>query len=272
MRERFADHRAESPAPVSLACENNEDMGSVAIAGGLVLAGAAAAAWGAVYPGAQIFGRTLRITGDRSMLALTFDDGPNPNVTPGLLDLLDRYEARATFFLVGSRVRAFPALTRTIAERGHVLGNHSETHPNLAFLSTKQLHEELGRCHEAIESVAGYRARWMRPPFGFRGPGLGAAVRQMGYAGVAMWSKLVKDWRPQAAEPVIRRLRGARGGDIVLMHDGDHRSPEGDRHHTVAALAHWLPRWKDAGLKFVTVDEIDLLRAGLVDAASEKIN
>jgi peptidoglycan-N-acetylglucosamine deacetylase len=247
-------------------------MGSIAIAGGLVLGGAAAAAWGAVYPGAQIFGRTLRITGDASTLALTFDDGPNPTVTPGLLDLLDRCGARATFFLMGSRVRAFPELTREIAARGHVLGNHTETHPNLTFLSAKTLHDELGRCHEAIESAAGYHARWMRPPFGFRGPRLGAVVRQMRYNGVAMWSKLVRDWRPQAAEPVIRRLRGARGGDIVLMHDGDHRLPEGDRHHTVAALAHWLPRWQDSGLKFVTVDEVDPLRAGLQDAAGQKAN
>ena len=246
-------------------------MGSVAIAGGLVLGGAAAA-WGAVYPGAQIFGRTLRITGDSSKLALTFDDGPNPIVTPALLDLLERYDARGTFFLMGSRVRAFPALTREIAARGHVLGNHSETHPNLTFLPAKKLHEELGRCHEAIESVAGYRSRWMRPPFGFRGPGLGGVVRQMEYKGVAMWSRLVRDWRPQAAKPVIRRLRRTRGGDIVLMHDGDHRVVEGDRHHTVAALAHWLPRWKDAGLRFVTADEIDPLRAGLLDAAEQGAN
>lgn len=237
-----------------------------------MLGGAAAAAWGAVYPGAQIFGRTLRITGDSWTLALTFDDGPNPTVTPGLLDLLERCGARATFFVMGSRVRAFPELTREIAARGHVLGNHTETHPNLTFLSAKQLHEELGRCHEAVQATAGYRLRWMRPPFGFRGPGLGGVVRRMGYTGVAMWSKLVKDWRPQPPEPVIRRLRGVRGGDIVLMHDGDHRLPEGDRHHTVAALEHWLPRWKDAGIKFVTVDEIDPLRAGLLDAASQKRN
>src|SRR5215469_1671542 len=247
-------------------------MGSVAIAGGLVLGGAAAAAWGAVYPGAQIFGRTLRITGDSSTLALTFDDGPNPAVTPGLLDLLERYGAHATFFLIGSRVRAFPELVRGIAARGHVLGNHTETHPNLTFLPAKKLHDELGLCHEGIESVAGYRSRWMRPPFGFRGPGLNAVVHHMGYKGVSMWSRLVRDWMPQAAEPVIRRLRGARGGDIVLMHDGDHRLPEGDRHHTVAALAHWLPRWKDAGIKFVTVDQIDPLRAGLLGAAGEKPN
>lgn len=245
-------------------------MGSVTIAGGLVLGGAAVAAWGAVYPGAQIFGRTLRITGDPLTLALTFDDGPNPSVTPALLNLLERYDARATFFLMGSHVRAFPALTREIAERGHAIGNHTETHPSLIFMSARRLQDELDRCREAIESAAAYRPRWIRPPFGFRGPGLSGVVRRLGYSGIAMWSKLVRDWRPQAAEPVIRRLRRASGGDIVLMHDGDHRLLEGDRHHTVAALAHWLPRWKDAGLKFVTVDGIDPSLARLGDAAGQK--
>ena len=247
-------------------------MGSAAIAGGLVLGGAAVAAWGAVYPGAQVFGRTLRITGDRSTLALTFDDGPNPAVTPGLLDLLERHGARATFFLMGSHVRAFPELTREIAGRGHAIGNHTETHPSLIFLPAKRLKEELSRCHEAIDAAAGYRTRWMRPPFGFRGPGLDGAVRQMGYSGVAMWSKLTRDWRPQAAEPVIRRLQRAGGGDMVLMHDGDHKLAHGDRRHTVAALAHWLPRWNDAGIKFVTVDQIDPARAGFWDAAERKAN
>jgi peptidoglycan-N-acetylglucosamine deacetylase len=247
-------------------------MGSVAIAGGLVLGGAAVAAWGAVYPGAQVFGRTLRITGDRSTLALTFDDGPNPAVTPGLLDLLERHGARATFFLVGRHVRAFPELTREIAARGHVIGNHTDTHPNLIFMSATKLQKELLRCHDAIETVARYRTRWMRPPFGFRGPGLDGVVRQMGYSGVAMWSKLTRDWQPQAAEPVIRRLHRVGGGDIVLMHDGDHRLAEGDRQHTIAALAHWLPRWKDAGIKFVAVDEVDPARAGFWDAAQRKTN
>jgi peptidoglycan-N-acetylglucosamine deacetylase len=242
-------------------------MSSVAIAGGLVLGGAAVAAWGAVYPGAQVFGRTLRITGDPSTLALTFDDGPNPSVTPGLLDLLELQGARATFFLMGGHVRAFPTLAREIAARGHAIGNHTETHPNLIFMSAKGLQDELDRCREAIESAAAYRPCWMRPPFGFRGPGLSGVVRRLGYSGIAMWSKLVGDWRPQAAEPVIRRLRRVGGGDIVLMHDGDHRLLEGDRHHTVAALAYWLPRWKDAGLKFVTVDGIDPSLARFGDIA-----
>jgi len=171
--------------------------------------------------------------------------------------LLDKHDAGATFFLIGSHVRAFPALAREITARGHAIGNHTETHPSLIFLSRAKLHEELNRCREAILSaVDGAEPRWVRPPFGFRGPQLDAVVRQLGYSAVAMWSKWAWDWKPQPAQPVIHRLRRVTGGDIVLLHDGDHRLLEGDRRHTVAALAHWLPRWKDAGLRFVTLDAV----------------
>ena len=213
-------------------------------------------AWGAVHPQSQFFGSTLRVTHDSSAIALTFDDGPNPAATPALLDLLDAHTVRATFFLIGQHVRAFPGLAREIAARGHAIGNHTETHPSLIFLPRAKLRTELRRCHEAIIQAVDCEVRWMRPPFGFRGPQLHGVVRQLGYSGVAMWSKWAWDWKPQPAGRVIHRLRRVIGGDIVLLHDGDHRVLEGDRRHTVAALAHWLPRWKAAGLRFVTLDAI----------------
>jgi peptidoglycan/xylan/chitin deacetylase (PgdA/CDA1 family) len=213
--------------------------------------------WAAVAPSSQLFGPTIRRTGDASSIALTFDDGPNPAATPALLALLERYNAKATFFLIGRNVRAFPALAKEIAARGHVIGNHTETHPRLAFLPPARIADELSRCDDAIAAATGTKPRWMRPPFGFRGPQLGGVVRQHGSAGVVMWSVWARDWKPQPAGPVIQRLRRVGGGDIVLLHDGDHRILEGDRRHTVAALEHWLPRWKDAGIRFVTLDEIE---------------
>lgn len=246
-------------------------MSSAAIASGLVLGSAAVAAWGAVYPGAQLFGPTLRTTGDSSSLALTFDDGPNPSVTPALLELLERHGARGTFFLTGKHVRAFPALTHEIAERGHVIGNHTDSHPSLIFLSAAELLQELRRCHDSIESAAaGYQTRWMRPPYGFRSLALDRVVRQMGYSGIVMWSRLTRDWRPQPPKGMIRRLRRAAGGDIILMHDADHRVSDADRHHVVQSLTHWLPRWKDAGLKFVTADGIDPSLAGLPEPSGSQ--
>lgn len=231
-------------------------MSAAALAGGVTLGGAAVATWGAVYPGAQIFGPCLRTTGDVTAIALTFDDGPNPAATPALLKVLERNGARATFFVMGTHVRAFPEISREIVAGRHTIANHTETHPNITFLPAKTLHDELSRCHEAIHSATGVPPRWMRPPFGFRGPQLDGVVRRMGYAGVAMWSRWMWDWKPQPPERVIRRLRRAGGGDIVLLHDGDHRNEHGERQHTVKALEYWLPRWKNAGLQFVTVDEI----------------
>ena len=157
----------------------------------LLVTGAACAAsgafsWGAVAPSSQLFGPTIRLTGDPSAMALTFDDGPNPAVTPALLDLLDRHNARATFFLIGRHVRAFPALAKEIGERGHTVGNHTDTHPALTFLPPRRIADELSRCDDAIEAATGHKPRWMRPPFGFRGPQLGGIVRSRGGPGGAV--------------------------------------------------------------------------------------
>lgn len=225
----------------------------------LSLAGASTAgvaSWAAVSPSAPIFGPVLRHTGSESVIALTFDDGPNPAFTPALLDLFERYRARASFFMIGGHVRANPALAAEVAARGHAIGNHTETHPNLMWLTPGRIRDELNRCQDAIFQATGRQAAWMRPPFGFRGPQLAPVVRQGGWSGVALWTRILFDWKPQPAEPVIRRLARARGGDIVLMHDGHHVDGKADRSHVVRALEYWMPRWVDAGFGFATVDEL----------------
>lgn len=238
-------------------------------AGSALLAlGMGAYAYGGLYPQSQLFGPTLRRTAAANQFALTFDDGPNPALTPKLLDLLDRYKARATFFLIGKHVRACPEIAREIAARGHQIGNHTETHRNLFFLSASQLRKELQNCQAAVAEAAGQAPRWMRPPFGGRSPFLNSAAAQLGLRGVVMWSAIPGDWRAKPAEwliarmkPIARRIeqRGAEshhGGDILALHDGDHRFLNADRNITFAALEHWLPRWHDAGLEFVTIDDI----------------
>jgi peptidoglycan-N-acetylglucosamine deacetylase len=227
------------------------------------------AAWAALSPRAQLFGPTLRRTPRAPTVALTFDDGPNPAVTPQLLALLDRHAARATFFLVGRWARACPELVGEIAARGHTIGNHTETHPNLMLLSTARIEQEIRRCQESIASAsrgaaAAVPPKWMRPPFGFRGPQLQGAVSRAGLRGVAMWSLTAYDWKPQPPERLIQRLARvalhgaapAPTGEIVLLHDGDFRHLGADRGHVLAALDHWLPRWRDAGLEFVTINEV----------------
>ena len=225
-----------------------------------VSAAAGIATWGAVGHSAELFGPTLRHTVSAKTLALTFDDGPNPAVTPRLLDLFDRYSVSATFFLIGKFARACPDLVREISARGHLLGNHTETHANLIFRSRAGICDELERCQVAISSAThAAPPSWMRPPYGYRSPLLDGEVHRAGMQGIVMWSRFCWDWKPQPPERLIARLaRAARlsspHGDIIVFHDGDHRALGGDRHHVVAALEHWLPRWRDAGLEFVTID------------------
>jgi peptidoglycan/xylan/chitin deacetylase (PgdA/CDA1 family) len=235
---------------------------------------ASIAAWGAVSPTAQLFGSTVRYTNRRSAIALTFDDGPNPAVTPRLLDLLQRHRVAASFFVLGRFARMYPQIMREIAAAGNAIGNHTEHHRNLTLLSGDRIVDELSRCQQSIVEALdgqGNAPRWMRPPYGFRGPQLSRAVRRAGLRGIAMWSVTCYDWKAQPVSRLVNRLahvgidarRGAldrkqngRGGDIVLLHDGDYRQPGADRNHVLAALEHWLPRWRDAGLEFVTIDQI----------------
>jgi peptidoglycan-N-acetylglucosamine deacetylase len=226
-------------------------------------AGVGLALWGAVSPASQLFGPTLRrlpADGTAKRIALTFDDGPNPAMTPKLLELLERYNAKATFFVVGQFARKCPEIIQEIDARGHLLANHTDTHPHLALhLGARNL-IELKRCQESVaEALAAGSGgaktmKWMRPPFGFRGPQLYGAMRQVGINGVAMWSKLCYDWKPQRSEKIIRRLKKVGAGDIVLMHDGDYLTLNADREHVLSGLEHWLPRWRDAGMEFVTIE------------------
>ena len=153
-----------------------------------VVGGAAGiGAYGALHPRAQLFGPTVCATHAARKLAITFDDGPNPAITPKLLELLDRYKAKATFFPVGKFVRACPELVKETAARGHLIGNHTETHPYLTFCGRDETREELQLCSEAIAEVLLEPPRWFRPPFGFRSPWLGEIAQQFGMRTV-MWT------------------------------------------------------------------------------------
>jgi peptidoglycan/xylan/chitin deacetylase (PgdA/CDA1 family) len=220
----------------------------------LIPVGAGICAWGACHPSSQLFGCTQRRTGRERTIALTFDDGPNPAATPRLLDVLERNDARATFFLIGRHVRACPALASEIAARGHTIGNHTETHPNLLWLPRRRILEELERCDASIADATGQRPRMMRPPYGYRRPQVHAAARRAGIERTVLWSHSAHDWTVQPDARVIDRLRTVRSGDIVLLHDGSHAGLNADRLHTVQALEHWLPRWKAEGLTCVSMD------------------
>lgn len=219
-------------------------------AGGAI--GAAAVwAWGVSHSSAQLFGPTIRMSAPGT-IALTFDDGPSPRTTPRVLDVLDRYGARATFFVLGTRVRAHPTLLREITSRGHAIGNHTDTHPRLVWHTVPTLERELRQCQDAIASAIGAAPAIHRPPFGYRHPRLDAVARRVGLTDVVMWTVMTRDWTG-LDDVIARRLARVKPRDIVVMHDGDHRDPDAGRDATLRALAAWLPRWRDAGLRMVTV-------------------
>jgi peptidoglycan-N-acetylglucosamine deacetylase len=239
---------------------------------GVALAVAAGtAAYGAVYPRAQMFGPTVCQTNSPRKLAITFDDGPNPAITPRLLDLLDRFKARATFFVIGKFVRECPELLRETAARGHGIGNHTDAHPNLFWLSPDRITIEMRCCNSAIKDAIDRQPTWFRPPYGIRNPWVIPRAKELGMSTV-MWTRIPGDWNAKSAQWLIPRMGciaaharlniGLEGeenaqptGDILCLHDGAHRQLNGDRTHTLAALEHWLPRWRDLGLEFVTIDE-----------------
>ena len=228
------------------------------------VAAGAMTSYAAVHSESQLFGATVRHTGSPRELAITFDDGPNPAITPKLLNLLERYEAKATFFVIGRFVRACPELTREVAARGHLLGNHTETHPNLFWLSPRAVGEELRRCQDALGAATGSRAAYFRPPWGYRNPWVVGTARTLKMQTV-LWTLIPGDWKAPTAEWLSARMQPIaehaalasrrRGGDVLCLHDGAHRGLGGNRSLTVAALEYWLPRWRDAGLKFVTISE-----------------
>jgi len=232
----------------------------------VLTAGAGLIAYAARHPRAQLFGPVVSYTNSPRKLAITFDDGPNPSITPQFLDLLTRYNARATFFLIGRYARECPSLVRELVARGHVAGNHTQTHVNLFRTGPSHTRDELRRCQDSIAAASGIAAppKWFRPPWGLRSPWLGSAVSELGLRAV-MWSLLPGDWRASNEQwlidrsaPIAERGQHAAAnstGDILCIHDGSHDRQNADRTHTLAALAYWLPRWRDLGLEFVTIEE-----------------
>ncbi|HKT52320.1 MAG TPA: polysaccharide deacetylase family protein [Candidatus Angelobacter sp.] len=227
----------------------------------LVAAAAAGyAGYSSMAPESQLYGRTLTHGSDPGQMVLTYDDGPNDPHTQKLLDLLAEHQAKATFFLIGRYVRQRPDLVRAIRSAGHVIGNHTETHPNLIFTSAGQVTKELESCSKALQDVTGEETRWFRPPFGGRRPEVLRIARRLGLEPV-MWSVTGYDWNAQSnaaiVNKVVRQVEGRRRkrAEIILLHDGGHRSFGADRHFTIEATRELLKKYS-AEKKFVSVAEL----------------
>ena len=180
-------------------------------------------------------------------IALTFDDGPGP-YTEKLLDILDKYDAKATFFLIGSKVSARANTLRRMQSRGHQLGNHSWSHPELNKVSAEQLASEIDQTNNAIKQAVGAKPNIIRPPYGAFNRAVLEQFRQRGMSAV-VWSVDTRDWADRNSEIVCSRaVAGARNGAVILMHDIHPTS--------VNAVPCILNSLKQQGYSFVTVQNL----------------
>lgn len=170
-------------------------------------------------------------------VALTFDDGPHPEGTPAVLDMLEQLDAPAAFFLTGEQVLRYPAVAREIAARGHTVGVHGHHHRLLTLRPPKASVVDFRVACATIEDAVQAAPRLYRPPYGVANPAVLVAIRQSGLRPV-LWARWGRDWerRANVASVTENATRDLRGGEIVLLHDADHYAAPGSWRATVAAL------------------------------------
>ena len=229
--------------------------------GGALAAGALATfARIGMRPESQLFGRSVVAGEDANELALTYDDGPNDRATMALVDVLDRFGAKATFFMVGKFVRQRPEIVRAVRAAGHLIGNHTMTHPFLANKPLPFIEQELRACNEALEDVLGEPVRFFRAPFGARRPAVLRCARELGLTSV-QWNVQGNDWEPIGVGGILHhierglfRTRRQKRGANILLHDGYDQEMGADRSDTVRATELLLWKAREQGTRVVTVD------------------
>ncbi len=190
---------------------------------------------------------------DQKLIALTFDDGPNPVYTPQILDILRDYQAKGTFFVLGKRVQLFPAIAIREVNEGHEIANHTFDHHYLKNYPPERLIQEIRQTQEVIFDITEQMPNVFRPPGGFYNDTLLHSMKEDKLT-VVMWSWYMdtKDWRKPGVDKIVQQVLGnVHNGDIVLFHD-----LEGDCTQTVEALKRILPELKSRGYQFVTVSDL----------------
>ena len=188
---------------------------------------------------------------DEKVVALTFDDGPHPKYTQQVLDLLDKYEAKGTFFVVGELAEKSPEVVQRMYEEGHEIANHTYTHPSSKSVS--EIMEEINQANETIYSITGFSPKLFRPVEGYYTEEIVNEIVKNGYK-IVMWSwhQDTEDWKDPGVNKIVSKvLGGLKNGDVVLFHDGG-----GNRDQTVQALGKILPEMKKQGYTFITISEM----------------
>lgn len=195
------------------------------------------------------------VSTDKKQIALTFDDGPHPKLTPRILKILAQYGISATFFMVGENVFNYPEAAHAVIEAGHEVGNHTFTHPHLANLDEHAILDEIGKCEDALEELCEYRPHLLRTPQGALTPSLERCLLEDDYI-LVLWSLDTRDWDNKSTACIVQTvLDKVKPGDIILMHDFI-----GHNSKTPEALERIIPQLLSQGYEFVTVSELLGLR------------
>jgi peptidoglycan/xylan/chitin deacetylase (PgdA/CDA1 family) len=225
-------------------------------AAGVSLLGAAAY-WAGFGPRSQVFG-SFPYAGEteEKVVALTFDDGPNEPYTSRLLDTLDAYQVKATFFQVGRCAQRFPSTTRRVVQSGHVLANHSYSHSFTSYLKQPRQAIEIIRSQEVFYSVAGVTPALYRPPWLCHWPWVMSSLRQHGLLAVSgTFVHPLEPFQPAAVRLTDSAARLTRPGTILIFHDG-REARGGPREQSVSAVGPLIDRLLDSGYRFTTVDRL----------------
>lgn len=186
---------------------------------------------------------------DKKLIAITFDDGPNDKLTPQLLDILDNYNVKATFYMLGSRATYYPEIVQEVAKRGHQIGSHTEDHKDLTKLSETEIQEQINKTDEAIKKVTGTIPTTIRPPYG----AYNDIVLKNANRPIVLWSIDTLDWKSLNADTVYQTvMQSIEDGDVILLHD-IHKT-------SIEAADKMIGELKKQGYEFVTVDQLIRLR------------
>jgi peptidoglycan/xylan/chitin deacetylase (PgdA/CDA1 family) len=204
---------------------------------------------------ARVAGTITNVRTNANVVALTFDDGPHPEYTPRLLDILNRHGAKGTFFVVGTQAQKHPEIIERMVADGHALGCHSWDHTSFPAISRKERHSQIHRWESAVQP---HRTRLFRPPFGHQSMASYRDVRLCGYHPIT-WSRVVVDWLDHDSAQLSQRLMEViRPGEIILMHDNLYHHIEkkfGDRTPTLMTVETILKNMAQT-YRFVTVPEL----------------
>lgn len=190
-------------------------------------------------------------------IAMTFDDGPQDVYTPQILDILKKYRVKATFFLIGKNVEAFPEVAKRIAQEGHCIGNHTYSHPDLVLKNKERIRLELKKAEGTVYKAIGVRPYLFRPPYGADNHWVSLEAENLGYV-IIQWSVSGLNGRkdPRFDKLAQKVIANTQSGSIILLHDGSRLSNKINRSQIVKALPIIIESLQQKGFQFVTIPEL----------------